>query len=212
METAQINEHLARERERAADMLRELTPEQWEAQSLCEGWKVRDVAAHMSSLARMDNRTAAIGIAKSFGNFNRYIAEEARSHAAAHEPGELIAELRLAANNTHRPPMSSELDPLVDVIMHSLDITAAVGIDWEVPTDAATTAADHLTTRKSMIFFGGRRLRGLHLEATNAPWSHGDGPDVRGRIEDLLLLLAGRQVPLTHFEGDGVDVLRERGV
>ena len=34
-----------------ADLLDTLTPEQWSTPSLCEGWTVRDVAAHLSMAA-----------------------------------------------------------------------------------------------------------------------------------------------------------------
>lgn len=37
------------ERTDLADFLATLTSEQWEAQSLCEGWRVRDVVAHVMS-------------------------------------------------------------------------------------------------------------------------------------------------------------------
>lgn len=37
------------ERSDLLDFLRTLTPEQWNAPSLCRGWSVKDVAAHMIS-------------------------------------------------------------------------------------------------------------------------------------------------------------------
>lgn len=41
---------LAREeRAELADLLATLGPDQWEAPSLCAGWRVRDVVAHMDS-------------------------------------------------------------------------------------------------------------------------------------------------------------------
>ncbi|MET0954878.1 MAG: maleylpyruvate isomerase N-terminal domain-containing protein, partial [Cryobacterium sp.] len=38
--------HLAATVSTVADLLATLTPEQWESQSLCAGWRVRDVAGH----------------------------------------------------------------------------------------------------------------------------------------------------------------------
>jgi hypothetical protein len=37
----------AAERADVHDFLASLTPAQWDAQSLCQGWRVRDVAVHM---------------------------------------------------------------------------------------------------------------------------------------------------------------------
>ncbi len=39
--------HTHHERIALAATLRTLTPEQWEHDSLCEGWTVKDVAAHV---------------------------------------------------------------------------------------------------------------------------------------------------------------------
>lgn len=35
------------ERQDILALLRSLTPDQWETPSLCEGWRVKDVAAHL---------------------------------------------------------------------------------------------------------------------------------------------------------------------
>lgn len=211
MESAEVNRHIAQLREDAADLLRGLTPEQWEAQSLCEGWKVREVAAHLSVLGRMSPISIAKGMAKARGSFNRYVDNDAREHAAKHDTGELVAELRLAANTTKRPPGTSKLDPLADVIVHTLDITVPLGIEWTAPPDAAIAAAERLAVTGGLLM-NAKHVRGLRLEATNVDWSRGDGPVVRGPMELLLLLMAGRRIPLTGLEGDGVDALRERGV
>lgn len=211
MEIAEVNSYIAQLREQTADLLRDLTPEQWEAQSLCEGWKVREVAAHLSVLGRMSPLSMAQGMLKARGNFNRYVDKDAREHAASHDTGELVAELRLAAHNLKRPPGTSRLDPLADVIVHTLDITVPLDIEWTAPPEAAVAAAERLAFTGGLLM-NAKRMRGLRLEATNTEWSRGEGPVVRGRIELLLLLLAGRRIPLTDLEGDGVAVLRERGV
>ena len=45
--------HRAGERTELADLLDTLTPEQWDAPSLCTGWRVRDVTAHLVEGATM---------------------------------------------------------------------------------------------------------------------------------------------------------------
>src|SRR4029077_17340386 len=54
------------ERDAIVATLRSLTPEQWDAPSLCEGWRVRDVAGHMitgleTSLPSVLTKTAKAG-------------------------------------------------------------------------------------------------------------------------------------------------------
>lgn len=48
------------ERTELADLLATLTPEQWLAPSLCEGWRVRDVVAHVMSF----DRVTALGMVR----------------------------------------------------------------------------------------------------------------------------------------------------
>jgi hypothetical protein len=51
---------------------------------------------------------------------------------------------------------------------------------------------------------------GLRLVATDTDWSVGEGPELRGPVLSLLLLLTGRQVVLPELEGPGAAVLTER--
>src|SRR5690606_41760222 len=57
--------HLARaERADLLAFLRGLTPEQWEAPSLCAGWRVRDVVAHVVSYEGLGGRELARRLAR----------------------------------------------------------------------------------------------------------------------------------------------------
>jgi hypothetical protein len=55
-----------------------------------------------------------------------------------------------------------------------------------------------------------KRVAGLRLVATDVGWSHGDGPEVRGTGEAVLLAASGRPATLDELEGDGVRTLHER--
>ena len=55
-----------------------------------------------------------------------------------------------------------------------------------------------------------KRTAGLHLVATDVEWSHGQGPEVQGTGEAILLALTGRPVVLDELTGDGVATLRAR--
>jgi len=60
-------------------------------------------------------------------------------------------------------------------------------------------------------FFPGRKLfHDLRAIATDADWSAGDGLDVTGPIEALVLTLAGRFAELDQLQGDGMATLRVR--
>lgn len=53
-------EFVKSERQFMVDILKKLTPEQWKAKTLCEGWSVEDLAAHMVSRER--NIIGGIGL------------------------------------------------------------------------------------------------------------------------------------------------------
>jgi hypothetical protein len=60
-------------------------------------------------------------------------------------------------------------------------------------------------------FFPGPKLfQGIRATATDADWSAGDGLDVAGSIEALVLTLAGRFAALDQLQGDGTALLRKR--
>ncbi len=58
------------ERRRLAGLLAELTPAQWAASSLCAGWRVREVVAHITLAYRHSGVRVIAGIIAAGGNFN----------------------------------------------------------------------------------------------------------------------------------------------
>ncbi len=60
-------------------------------------------------------------------------------------------------------------------------------------------------------FFPGPKLfQNLRAVATDADWSAGQGLEVAGPIEALVLTLAGRFAVLDQLQGDGIATLRMR--
>ena len=78
------------------------------------------------------------------------------------------------------------------------------------PDAAVRAELDALCQVRSRLFAPARTAEGLTLRATDVDWRHGDGPEVAGPAEDLVLALAGRRVGLAALEGDGVDELARR--
>lgn len=188
-----------------AELLEGLSEEQWERSSLCTGWRVRDVAAHLT-LAHTGAVTAAMGLARARGSFDRMVRDTARRHAAV-PTGRLIAELRAMVGSRRLAPGVSYLEPMLDVLVHGQDIAIPLGLPRRVPVDAAAAAATRVWNMgrpMSRAFRARSRLRGLRLVATDADWSVGEGHRVEGSIEALLLLLTGRTAALDRLSGPGV--------
>lgn len=98
---------------------------------------------------------------------------------------------------------------LGDVVMHQRDIRRPLGRPREIPVERLTFVADHLKKR-GFPLPAKQRIKGVRLEATDADWSHGDGPVARGPLEAFVMTIGGRAVALNELEGNGVEILRAR--
>jgi hypothetical protein len=105
----------------------------------------------------------------------------------------------------------SGYDPiLVDLVLHDFDIRIPMGILRTPHEERLWMAFHHLTHNPAPGYVMGSRLSGLRIEATDTGWDYGAGVPVRGPAESLVLAISGRDVGLTHLEGDGVPILRDR--
>jgi len=127
-----------------ADLLDDLTDEEWEQPSLCTGWRVRDVAAHLA-LAHTGPGRAALEIVRAGGSLQRLIRTTAVRHAVL--PTErIVAEIRGMAGSRRRAVGVSHLEPLLDVLVHGQDIAVPLGRPRAMPVEAAVTAATPVWT------------------------------------------------------------------
>ena len=193
------------ERSALADLLQSLALDQWEAPSLCEGWRVRDVAAHVTLSTRARPLNALIGLLRARGSFDRYVRDDARARSGR-PPQELVADLRRVAGSRHHPPGTKPEDPLVDVLVHTQDIARPLGLEHPMSLEAAAVAADRVWSM-SFPFHARRRTEGVHLSATDAQWARGAGVEASGPLASILLLLTGRSAALDDLHGPGVEVL-----
>ena len=197
------------ERRSLADLLADLTEDQWETPSLCEGWRVRDVAAHVAMAPQVPGIGSMLAdAARAGGRFHTFNHDAAVRHAA--RPAEqIVSELREFAGSRKLPVVTNYRNIVFDVLVHGQDIAIPLGLTRDMPVDAAHAGADRIWTM-GWPFWARRRLRGVRLQATDVQWSVGDGPEVRGPVAALLLLLTGRPAALPRLTGDGVPTLTAR--
>lgn len=188
------------ERTEQADLLATLTPEQWNAPTLCEGWRVREVIAHTTMPYRMSTGRFLLEMAKARGNFNRMADRSARRDTAAMPPEQLLATLRDNITHPWTPPGGGRQGALSHDVIHGLDITVALGLDRRPPPERVALVLAALRP-KNMAFFG-TDLTGVRLQATDLEWSYGTGTPLRGRAQDLLLVICGRRLPAGRLTGD----------
>jgi len=191
------------------DLLETLTQEQWERASLCSGWRVRDVAAHlaMGTPAPPIRRVIREAV-RARGNFDRLNHDMAVQHAQ--RPTSLIiTELRHNAGSRELPVVTNYRNIVFDVLVHGQDIAIPLGATLQFSTAAGSVAAENLWQLR-WPWSTQRRFRGLSFSATDTDWTAGAGPTVRGPIRSLLLALAGRPAVLPELTGDGLAELSSR--
>ncbi|GGU69701.1 maleylpyruvate isomerase family mycothiol-dependent enzyme [Kitasatospora aureofaciens] len=199
-----IREQIAAERRELAGVFAGLTAEQWNSPSLCEGWRVREVVAHMGTGFRHSTARTLGELVRSGGNVHRMADRIARRDAAALTEDRLAAALAEHAEHPWRPPVGGRIAALAHDAVHGLDVTVALGLRARLPLPRAAALLGTVSAR-SLRFFGAR-LEGVRLRATDLDWSYGQGPlPVEGRAEHLLLVAYGRRVPAGLLSGAGAE-------
>jgi uncharacterized protein (TIGR03083 family) len=195
------------ERQTLFELLQTLTPAQWNAPSLCAEWCVRDVVGHMVSETQMTVAQVGWGWVTSGFRVNNYIAKDAQRRGAT-PVAKLLEDFHaVVLARTHLPGLSS-LSMLEDIVIHQMDIRRPLEQPRRIPTGRTIPVANALWTNR---FFPGPKLfQDIRAVATDADWSAGDGLEVAGPIEALLLTLAGRYAALDQLQGDGAAALRKR--
>ncbi|TDP43047.1 maleylpyruvate isomerase family mycothiol-dependent enzyme [Nocardia ignorata] len=196
------------QRRAIAGFLAELTPAELDAPSLCAGWRVRDVAAHVALAPRPPGPLAMLReAARARGSFHRLNHDLAVRYADA--TPDIATALASLADSRALPVVTNYRNIHFDVIVHAQDIARPLSRTIEVDAQACEVAAQRVWTM-GWPFWARRRLRGVSLVADDSAWTVGSGPEIRGSTLDLLLLLTGRPSVLPALTGAGVESLTAR--
>jgi uncharacterized protein (TIGR03083 family) len=198
------------ERLALADLLDSLSADQWRQPSLCAGWTVHDVAAHMT-LQQLGLGGVLATMAHWRGSFDKTTFHAAKRRAAAMPPEHIVADIRETATRRRHSLGVTRLETLTDLLVHTQDIALPVGRRHEMPPAAAAAAADRmLTMRWPPPLPSARVAARFRLTATDIAWSSGAGPQVCGPMAALLLACTGRRAAAPSLSGEGAATLIER--
>jgi uncharacterized protein (TIGR03083 family) len=192
MDDSQIWSYIDEQRADLADFLDMLTPEQWETPSLCPGWTVRQVAAHITHSATNWGRLG-FELLRAGLRFNALTLRMAC--ADRRTPHEITASMRAMVGGRRRPPGTAVADPLMDVLVHGQDIAVPLGLERTMPIPAAVVAAQRVW-EMGFPFNARKRFPDVTFTATDADFSVGSGEEVRAPIRDIVMALSGRQTGL----------------
>ncbi|CAA0133666.1 Uncharacterised protein [Mycolicibacterium vanbaalenii] len=193
------------ERAELAEFLQTLSPQQWESASLCAGWSVKHVVAHMISYEEL----GAGGLVKRFARGRIRDANQVGvDEYSALTPQQLVAFL-----GDHLQPRGltagfGGMIALLDGTIHHQDIRRPLALPRRIPSDRLLRVLG-LMPRNPRLGVPWR-IRGLRLCADDVDWAHGRGPEVVGTGEALLMAMAGRPAVLGELSGAGHAILAAR--
>jgi uncharacterized protein (TIGR03083 family) len=183
-----------------ADLLAVASDAQWDTPSLCAGWRVREVIAHMTMAARYSEEEFMAELRRYGFDFTR-LSDEIAARDANLSADELVANLRSEVMRHWAPPGGGYHGALNHVVIHGLDVTVPLGLPRRGPDQSIRVVLDDLTRGGVHARFGAD-IEGRRLEASDLDWSHGSGAVLRGTAADLALAICGRAVPAGRLEGE----------
>ena len=199
---------VADERRRLATLLEGLDDDQLASPSLCAGWDVKTVAAHLVS-DFSDGFWGFLAAGLRYRGMHRGIDQLARRRAQL-PVGEIIATLRAQADFRLSPPVTGPVSGLTDVLVHGGDIRIPLSLPFEPDPQLVTLTLDFLAGPTPFGFIPRNRLRGIRLHATDLDRTWGDGPELRGPGAALMMTVLGRDALVPALDGPGLPVLRHR--
>ncbi len=182
-----------------ANLLDSATDAQWDTPSLCAGWRVREVIAHMTMAARYSEEEFMAELRRCDFDFSR-LSNQIAARDAELPASELVASLRAEVMQHWTPPGGGWHGALNHVVIHGLDVTVPLGVPRRSPDATIRVVLDDLTAGGVQAHFG-TSIEGRSLQATDLDWSYGLGPGLRGPAEYLALVLCGRTVPEGRLAG-----------
>lgn len=193
------------EREALLADLEGLTDAQWRTESLCDGWTIQQVVAHLTSSASLSKAGAAKEMLKAKGDFEAIIQAGVAKFSAG-SPTETLNAFK-AVLHERVCPLTPE-GMLGETIVHGQDIRRPLGIEREERAETLRQVADYYKDSKT---FGVKdRVAGVHLMATDQKWDHGEGEIVEGPLLALIMTMTGRKEFLDDLTGEGMLTYRAR--
>jgi uncharacterized protein (TIGR03083 family) len=199
MATGDLMPTITAERRAFGDVLSGLAGSDWDAASLCSGWRVREVVAHMTMPFRYPAPRFLAELVRSRGNFARMSDRVARRDAQA-PVGTLLAGWLTNVDNRWQPPGGGLKGALTHDVVHGLDITIPLGIEHPVSEATLRVVLDNATSPLNLKHFG-MDLSGTRLEADDLDWAFGEGEPLHGAARHLLMVLMDRRLPAGVLSG-----------
>lgn len=188
-------------------LLHSLSDEQWDAPSLCTKWRVRDVATHIVSYDELSATATVLTFIRGGLRINAVNAVALHRYDDL-EPSAIIDLLQRNLRPSGLPKGFGGGIALTDGTIHHQDIRRALNLPRTIPAHRLAPVLDFALGAPTLP--AKRNAKGLCLTATDVDWSSGQGQEVTGSGEALLMAVAGRPDPLDELSGPGLTILQQR--
>ncbi len=187
---------------------------QWNQNSLCDGWRVRDVLAHLILEYHYTVSNSGLDFIKSGFQINTFLRQTA-INLGNRPVNELMDMFRAMEHERHKPKSIPAINALVDLLIHEQDIR----IPLNHPKDIDSELLNLIFTHWEPVEFNlgekitgvSGRTKGLRFVIDDLHMIRGTGDlDVIGNAQDILLAISGRKVTLDRLSGQGAAILRDR--
>jgi uncharacterized protein (TIGR03083 family) len=191
-----------------ADLLEAAGPQVWDVPSLCEGWRTREVVAHVTMPVRYPGPAFMAELEAAGGDFTR-LSNTVAARDGALPTGRLLDDLRAEVLHTWQPPGGGLDGALTHCVIHGLDIVESVPLPRRVPDERIARVLSLVADPGSPNLFG-TELAGVELRADDLEWTYGTGAPVIGSAQALALVACGRLLPAGRLRGEAAARFTQR--
>lgn len=209
MDDDAVFEAIRRARLTFADLAAGLSADELASPSLCAGWSVRDVVGHLVLASNPPKARLLAALIRARGSYDLAMDRLSRAEALRPFPV-LIANLQRNATSRFTVAGVGPRGPLIDVLVHTVDIAFPLGLSWSASSDAVCAGLQFATSGRARAFVAPGRLDGIRLHAPDVGFTHGEGPTMTGPGTELLAALCGRVAVHDRLQGPGAHLLASR--
>ncbi|MGW0700139.1 maleylpyruvate isomerase family mycothiol-dependent enzyme [Streptomyces sp. NPDC002867] len=127
-----------------ADLLGSVSDAQWDTPSLCEGWRVREVIAHLTMAARYSEEEFMAELRHCDFDFSR-LSNQIAGRDAELPTDQLVANLRADVMHHWTTPCAGYDGALNHVVIHGLDVTVPLRVPRRSPVETIRVVLNDLT-------------------------------------------------------------------
>src|SRR3954451_7607636 len=184
---------VAAEYRRLQAALATLSDDAWQTPSLCEGWTIRHVIAHLTAPARYTPGGFGAALAAAQYDFTT-LSNRIADRDSTLPIDRLLDDVASDTLTQYVNPGGGPIGSLRHVVIHGLDASIPAGLGSVASQEALRLVLDNLAAEGTHRHFG-TSMEGRHLVAADIGWAHGAGTTETAPAHRLVLALAGRTMP-----------------